>query len=190
MRDAPLALARVDRIGARGRAEQPAHPGGVGARPGGQYEPLPEAWLTEAASRFGRRQCHVFKKKALTKTVDAAWRAVPSLIAGRAIFENTGARAPPRIMTLGLRDLGSKTLSQKISDQRLTRQTDIDGTDFLVKQMWAYNYNNECDRQRRSQPPERVEPAFLRFSDRMAHRGGHPRSQKVGRPHIHRVGAW
>ena len=44
----PVAPARVERAGARGRGEQAAHPGGVGAPPGGQYGLPARSWLTEA----------------------------------------------------------------------------------------------------------------------------------------------
>ena len=44
----PVAPARVERAGARGRGEQATHPGGVGAPPGGQYGPPARSWLTEA----------------------------------------------------------------------------------------------------------------------------------------------
>ena len=116
-----------------------------------------------------------FIMTALTKTV--AQPGAPSLA------ENTGARAPPRMMTLGLRDPGSKTLSQKISDQRLTPQTDIDGTDFLANRCGQYNYNNECDQQRRSQP-RAGNPRSSRFSDRMAHRGTTLAKSRQGRTSI------
>ena len=46
----PVAPARVERIGARGRGEQATHSGGVGAPPGGQYGLPARSWLTEAAS--------------------------------------------------------------------------------------------------------------------------------------------
>ena len=44
----PVAPARVERAGARGRGEQATHPGGVGAPPGGQYGLPARSWLTEA----------------------------------------------------------------------------------------------------------------------------------------------
>src|SRR5262249_32335215 len=128
---------------------------------------------TKSAARRRRRERRTaprLQKEGVNKDCRAAWRAVPSLIAGRV------SRAPPRMMTLGLRDPASKTLSQKISDQRFTPQTDIDGTAFLVNRCGQYNYNNECDRQRRSQP-RAGNPRSSRFSDRMAHRGTHARKK-------------
>ena len=44
----PVAPARVERAGARGRGEQATHPGGVGAPPGGQYGLPARSWLREA----------------------------------------------------------------------------------------------------------------------------------------------
>jgi len=42
----PVAPARVARTGARGRGQQAAHSGGVGAPPGGQYGLPARSWLT------------------------------------------------------------------------------------------------------------------------------------------------
>jgi hypothetical protein len=50
----PVAPARVERTGARGRGQQAAHSGGVGAPPGGQYEPPARSWLTVRPLRRAR----------------------------------------------------------------------------------------------------------------------------------------
>jgi len=50
----PVAPARVERTGARGRGQQAAHSGGVGAPPGGQYEPPARSWLTVQPLRLAR----------------------------------------------------------------------------------------------------------------------------------------
>ncbi|MFZ0100857.1 MAG: hypothetical protein WAL49_01060 [Pseudolabrys sp.] len=44
----PVAPARVERAGARGRGEQATHPGGDGTPRGGQYGLPARSWLTEA----------------------------------------------------------------------------------------------------------------------------------------------
>ena len=50
----PVAPARVEGTGARGRGEQAAHSGGVGAPPGGQYGPPARSWLTVRPLRRAR----------------------------------------------------------------------------------------------------------------------------------------
>ena len=50
----PVAPARVERTGTRGRGQQAAHSGGVGAPPGGQYEPPARSWLTVRPLRRAR----------------------------------------------------------------------------------------------------------------------------------------
>jgi hypothetical protein len=46
----PVAPARVERTGARARGKQATHPGGVGAPPGGQYEPPARSMATGAGT--------------------------------------------------------------------------------------------------------------------------------------------
>ena len=50
----PVAPARVEGTGACGRGQQAAHSGGVGAPPGGQYEPPARSWLTVRPLRRAR----------------------------------------------------------------------------------------------------------------------------------------
>ena len=50
----PVAPARVEGTGARGRGQQAAHPGGVGAPPGGQYGLPARSWLTVRPLRRAR----------------------------------------------------------------------------------------------------------------------------------------
>ena len=107
----PVAPARVEGTGARGRGEQATHPGGVGAPPGGQYGLPARSWLTEGPShhrtgqrkarpdaegkrRTARRSAPRLRKKGVQiYDCRAIWRAVPSPV-GKA--RQSPTRAHPR----------------------------------------------------------------------------------------------
>ena len=114
----PVAPARVERAGARGRGEQATHPGGVGAPPGGQYG-LPARSLAdggrhkrrprkarpdaEGERRTARRRAPRLRKRACTSRTIAPLGA-PSPLFGleeRTPQQNSGAAAPRERWRLG-----------------------------------------------------------------------------------------
>ena len=108
----PVAPARVERAGARGRGEQATHPGGVGAPPGGQYGLPARSWLTEAVhhpdghekrgptpkENAGRRAGgrHAFARR--REDCRAIWRAAASPF-GRGNPPKLGRNGAARTMT-------------------------------------------------------------------------------------------